>query len=283
MRTNIQTVGHPVGKLHRFHRRAERLWPNVVDAHTTDSPVTVTASATPHALGSWSELIASTSGPVDWVCVWLTGTAGSGADTSQLVDIGIGAAASETVIAASLPAGFIPANSAANGPAGGMVMFPCTIPKGTRIAARNQALNASDQVFVFIETYYQGLRCGDKVDTYGANTAASRGTNLATSNTYAELTAATTQPYQGLIVLMAGGGSGSFANAAVPHTLGAGPAAAETTLLVVGAQTGSIESLRQHPRQVAIYSGHVPAGTRLAGKSSAGSTYRDMIVLGIRY
>ena len=282
MRTNIQTVGHPVGKLHRFHRRAERLWPNVVDAHTTNTPVTVTASATPHALGSWSELIASTSGPVDWLQIHAAATFTSATDTSSLVDIGIGPAGSETVIASSLPSGFRDMLSA-----GGLIptpaMFPVTIPKGTRISCRAQALIASDTVTVYTETYFQGLRCGSVVDTYGANTASSRGTNMPTSDTYVELTAATTQPYQALVVLPAVGGTNNSAGVSITYTLGAGPAAAETTLLTVGVRGGIAEAITMESRPVAIYSGHVPAGTRLAGKQSVGVNYRDMIVLGIRY
>ena len=268
--------------MHRFHRRAERLWPNVVDSNPTMTGVVVTASATPHAVGAWTELIASTSGPVDWLQIHAVGTFTSATDTSSLVDIGIGPAGSETIIASSLPSGFREPLSAA-----GLIptpaMFPVTIPKGTRISCRAQALIASDTVTVYTETYFQGLRCGSVVDTYGANTASSRGTNMPTSNTYVELTAATTQPYQALVVLPAMGGSNSTAGASVTYTLGAGPAAAETTLLTVGVRSSIGESVTMESRPVAIYSGHVPAGTRLAGKQSVGVNYRDMIVLGIRY
>ena len=281
MRTHINAVGLPAGKLHRIQNRPERLWPNVVDTNLY-TPANTTASATPHTVGAWVEAIASTSGPVDWLAVWATATATTGADTSSLIDIGIGGAGSETVVAASLPAGFQSADDGLR-PFSGMAMFPLTVPKGTRIAVRQRALIASDTCSVFVETYFQGLRCGSVVDTYGAVTASSRGTNMPASDTYVELTAATTQPHQALVMLMSGGGATTMSNVDPIYTLGAGPAAAETALLTCMVHSSTSEILKMSSRPVAIYSGHIPAGTRLAGKQSIGANYRDMIVLGIRY
>lgn len=281
--SRINTVGHPVGKLHRMQLRPERLWPNVVDSNLLGTSVTVTSPAALNTMTGavWVEVIASTSGHVDWVAIWLSNTAVSAANTSSLVDIGIGAAASETVIVSGLPAGYH-SNKTTAYPVPGCCMIPVTIPKGTRIAVRMQSAVTLKTAIVHMETYFQGLRCGSVVDTIGADTASSRGTNMPTTNVYAELIAATAQPYQAL-VMVAPFSTAATTAATVTYTLGAGAAAAETALLTAAVTTNNGEEGKIDLRQGVIYSGHVPAGTRIAGKQSTGHASRDMIVLGVRY
>jgi len=99
-------------------------------ASTTYS--TVTAGNPAHTKGSWTEVIASTSGRAVSLTLSIFYAAGDG-----LVDIGVGAAASETVLIPDImvgTAGFRAPNPQT---------FFCNIPKGTRISARWQATGAS--------------------------------------------------------------------------------------------------------------------------------------------
>jgi hypothetical protein len=65
-----------------------------VDTSTSAGSVTATASATPHTKGSWVEVVASTATTSQSVILSLRDQiAANGADTSVLLDVGIGAAA----------------------------------------------------------------------------------------------------------------------------------------------------------------------------------------------
>ena len=275
----MNTVGIPAGKLYRFQNRPERLWPNAVDINF--SGTTITSSATPHAVGAWTELIAVTSGEVDWLSLHINATASSAVDTRALVDIGIGAAAAEVMVVSSLPAGFTILEDSSK-PVPGPIRFPSQIPKGSRISARLRALIASETAVITTNTLFGGLRCGSVVDTYGADTAASQGTALPTTNTYVEFTAATTDPYQALVLLPSGCAGTAYTTTAATHSLAIGPAAAETVIATQEVQTHTSETIRETCGPT-IYVGNVPKGTRLAVKTSVGSTFRGAIVLGIRY
>jgi len=107
---------------------------------------TVTAAAALHLKGAYSTLIASTA--FDWYGFWLgVGNTGvSATQTDQLLDIAIGAAASEQVILPNLLVGWRGTQNL-----GPMMQFiPLFIPRGTRISARIQALITNDTADVMI-------------------------------------------------------------------------------------------------------------------------------------
>lgn len=99
-------------------------------ATSTRPKVTVTASATPHTLGSWVELEPSASAATELFLSTDTSTSVNNADSSTLLQIGLGASGSE-VVWASLLVGF------RFGPS--YYRIPGTIPSGSRIAARIQS------------------------------------------------------------------------------------------------------------------------------------------------
>ncbi len=148
-----------------------------------------TGSATVNTKGAWSQVTASL--PHDAYGFWLTmaGTATSATSTDMLLDIGIGAGGSEVVLVPNLLAGWL--GSPTQGPR--TLFIPIFIPKGTRVAIRNQGVIASDTVdcmFHFVSgnpSMRGNLFSG--CDAYGVNSSgASAGTAHTPGNTGAEST-----------------------------------------------------------------------------------------------
>lgn len=179
---------------------------NLSATPSTATPgTTVTASGTIHTKGNYSELIASTT--YDWYGFWMytINTAVSGSATDLLLDIAIGAASSEQVIFPNWMAGWGPTIQA--GARG--VFVPIFIPRGTRIAARCQALIASDtvNVLIFGVSGNSGLPrpLFSNCDVYGIDTATSSGTSHTPGNSGAESTDAniggtTSRPYGAVMI-----------------------------------------------------------------------------------
>ncbi len=249
--------------------------------------VTVTANATPHTVGAWMELIASNGAETQWLGVTALNTSASGTDTAALLDIGIGAGGSEVVVVASLPVGF------ANTTPGYFHLVPLRIAKGARVAARMRATITADTASI-IATTLGGptpFRSPSKLVTMGADTAASRGTNMPTTDTYVEITATTSEPFAGLVICGAMGGAGGVSGEAVVFTVGAGAAGSEVAIGTATFSCGSAENiaraavgqLSQAQPMVGVVGRHIPAGSRLACKQSIGRTYRDAILFGVPY
>lgn len=105
------------------------------------SGVSVQASASVNVMGAWAELIAATAGA--YAGFWIIIQAASTSSARFLVEIGIGAAAAETVIIPGIPA--TPA-TAGNGE---VVLFvPLNVPAGSRLSARCQSATGSATIAV---------------------------------------------------------------------------------------------------------------------------------------
>jgi hypothetical protein len=146
-------------------------------------PITVTAGATAHTKGSWTQLIDST--PYDAYGIWIgiDGIHTSAAATAYLVDIGVGPAGSEQVIIPNLEAWG--ANSTGVGLNPRSYWFPVYIPAGSRIAARSQSVTASKtcRVMVVLDGVpWYGLWGFGPVVDYGTNLASSSGTSVTPGN-----------------------------------------------------------------------------------------------------
>lgn len=160
---------------------------NLSATPSTSAPGTnITASATIHTKGSYTQLIASTT--YDWHGFWIyaINTATSAAATDLLLDVAVGAAASEQVILPNWMVGWSPAVTL--GPR--RMFVPIFIPRGRRIAARSQALIASDvvNVLVFGVIGNSGLPgpLFSNCDAYGIDAATSSGTSHTAGNSGAE-------------------------------------------------------------------------------------------------
>jgi hypothetical protein len=256
-------------------------WPRTVERSAS---TTVTADAVAHTKGAWTELIASTDAASRWLFVDVV-SASNGTNTGMLLDIGTGASGSETVRIANIGAGHkgsVVAQSVINSFS---MLFPLNVASGTRIAARIQAITASRTATVAVSVLTDdGLHAiPTTLDTIGADTAASRGTNAPTSNTYAQVTASTSQAYQALVPTFTGA-TGTMANETSTFTIGTGASGSEQTLTEFTVSETNNELLGLGlGQQVPIYVGHIPSGTRLAVKQSAARNYRDVVLIGVPY
>lgn len=139
----------------------------------TSSGTVVTASASANTKGSWTQLIASTAEDTDRIVIFFSET---GNKNSFLVDIGIGAASSEQIIAPNLAHW----NLGDFGP-GRYYVFNLHIPAGTRIAARCQSDDASATMQVqgqLLRRTFTSPVGGQEVVAIGADTATSTGTTI---------------------------------------------------------------------------------------------------------
>jgi hypothetical protein len=117
------------------------LWPlrrafaAVADNLTISSVVgvTITASSTAHTKGSWTQMVSSTPFEVGLLHVLIQNTSASGANTSMMLDIGLGSSPSSPLIA-DLLCGYA-------GSRGRDWYFPLRIPAGQEIRGRIQAAN----------------------------------------------------------------------------------------------------------------------------------------------
>lgn len=179
---------------------------NITATPSTSVPGTnVTASGSIHTKGSYTQLISSTT--YDWHGFWLhagnTGT--SGAATDVLLDIAIGASSSEQIILPDWMVGWATNSSGSYK----HLWVPLFIPRGTRIAARCQALIASDVVNVLVFGCPGGSGLPSPLftncDAYGIDASTSSGTSHTAGNSGAESTDAnvggTTSKNYGAVML----------------------------------------------------------------------------------
>ena len=166
-----------------------------------------------HTKGAWEELFAATAFDTSSVVITVLVNTQSATDTSTLLDIGIGAAASESVIIPDLLAGFAQDSGIEPGPRS--FTFPLYIPAGSRLAARAQSTRSSAwTVRVVVDLYGAPTSpdrpwVGQEVIAYGVNAATSGGVDVTAGNSGAEGTTTvigtTTQDHKMLAVGVQGG------------------------------------------------------------------------------
>lgn len=226
-----------------------------------------TASGSVNTKGNWAQLIAATARAAAWISVTISVPNGT---RRYLVDIGIGAAASEVVIVPNLC--FQPASG--SNAYGYTALLPVSIPAGTRIAARCQSSSASATIqvqVVLIAPTMTGPSSLGSVTAYGVDTSDSGATAVdpgGTANTkgsWVELTAATTAPIRWLVVF-AGGDTGARASAQNwLIDIGIGAAASEVVLLAdLAAWSGS--TLDTPSPSVWVLPVSIQAGERIAAR-----------------
>ncbi len=252
-----------------------------IDSSFQTSGTTITADATIHTKGSWVQLVASA--PFDVTLLGVcsqTGTSGSGTNTSQLTDIGIGA--TEVVLIDNIPTGYSALQVDTVGPA----WFPVEIPSGTKISARMQALITVDTVdirlFMFGGSSWSSVPMFQSIDTLGALTASSHGT-IVSGTGIVEIIASTAEDYKALGWGMDGGGSTSLgADTQIEIFVGAG--AAEKTLIDnVQFFTGATERIDETiPSQgILPMEMNIPAGSRLSVQLTLSATI-GLVLYGFR-
>lgn len=248
-------------------------WPTTVDRAAA---ITVTASSTTHTKGAWTELIASTSAACDLVMIYILNNS-SGVATESLMDIGLGAAGSETSVVDNIAAGEITAAAGYRND----VVLPLSIGAGVRVAARLQSVASSRAAIVYVAFLSTGFTSPTSLDTIGAITATSRGTNLPTSNTYVELTASTSRAYKAIVMVPTAATNSTSSSISI-YTLGYGVAGSETTIGTLSVITNAAEYTGVASQDIPFVRYiNIPAGTRLAVKQSNGAAFRDVILYGV--
>lgn len=249
----------------------------------------VTASATPHTKGSYTELIASTGFEACWIEIGFGEVRNSGVDTATLVDIAIGAAASEQVIIPNLNACAATTNITLAIPSV-RYHFPLLIPAGERISARSQALAVSDTVRVSVKLYgapTEPVWAGQQVIDYGTNLAASRGVSVAAGlsaaeGSWTEIVSATTQDHSYLIAGVGMAGDISHQESSNLIDLGIG-AATEVAIAEDFPFLMTASEALVYPFPAYAWS-RIPSGTRLVARISshqANAQSYDVILYGL--
>lgn len=124
-------------------------WPSVLEAQriidmgvvTATSNMTVITAGTANVKGSWVQLVASTS--IDFATLIVVAGMQS---TSSVLDLGIGAAASEVALIQNVMLRGTQAAGCVVHP----FILPLSVPAGSRLAARSQSATASATVQVSV-------------------------------------------------------------------------------------------------------------------------------------
>jgi hypothetical protein len=268
----LNVAGSPV----RLDAGGALWWPGSVDAEWP----TVVASGTPHAVGAWSEAIASLSAAADVVYIEPVATSQNVTDSGTLLDVGVGGSGSETVVVSNVPVGWTRSDQGIG--VRWAVPVP-TIASGSRVAIRCRSAQSSKSFTCVVDTGRNGLDVAG-VDTIGANTAASRGASIPSRDTWTQVGSTTAVDYQAVLLCPTLGGTNAVLTEEVQFTLGVGPSSGSvTTLTSKWCRTTSNEVIGfggLNPTAIEM----VPSGSKLWVKTDAGATrsYHDAILLGVR-
>lgn len=183
---------------------------------------TVTTGGVAHTKSGWTEVFSSTNFEVTELDILVVATSTTATQSDALLDIGIGAAASEVVLIPNILAGWRQTLTSAISSTG--MRFPITIPSGTRVAIRAQSLITSQAVNVVIVARggaslpATGLYAG--VDAIGIVTASSQGTSHTAGNSgsfsaWTSFGSATTRDYRAILMLVQGSLADTTMNNAV--------------------------------------------------------------------
>jgi hypothetical protein len=234
----------------------------ILAASWNTGSVTLTASATPHTKGSWSQIIASTSNVTTLIRFGVSGVNVSAADSATLLDIGVGAAGSETVIVPNLAIG---------GSAGAFYSIPVEIPSGSRIAARIQGVRASQTATISVREFFafnagDTASIGTTVDVLGVDTATSTGTAMGgASGTWVEIEDSTTKNYIGFAIAPSTSDTDTASQGDTTYEIGVGAAGSEVAFGYIQFAFGATENFSlPSSRSPNLFGREVPTGSRLA-------------------
>lgn len=251
----------------------------------------VSDTSAAHSKGAWTQLIASTGVDAAWVSFsYRPQTVGR----VHLIDLGVGAAGSEIPILSNIPHFY---NSTLAQTFGG-VTVPLHVPKGSRIAARNQCdASAGSQVFYLARILPDAMgSVGSQsiADTYNADTTTSRtlvavdpGGTANTKGSYAELAAATTQDYSGFFLGFTAGSAtnSSSSNQQFILDLAVGASGSEKiivpNIIMNGYSNTSLTAFR--PANTPYFPIPIPAGCRIAARAQSSATDANGRLIGVTF
>ncbi|WP_101791010.1 hypothetical protein [Nonomuraea indica] len=239
--------------------------------------------------GNWITLLTLPAGAAaSWLSLGTLQISQAG-DRAGLMDIAIGGAGSETIVAADLVVGYRDHSA---------TLFPLHIPAGATIRARLATALSSMNIWTTATAYCgepeSGLTTPGRITTYGTVPATSSGTHVTPSGSmnvkgsWAELAAATTSPIHALMVLVQSSTSAP-SSARYAIDIGIGGAGSETVIVPdhhVRTQNSPAYVYPQSPQFVPL-SMCIPAGVRLAARcavtSGSVTTPIEVAVYGFTY
>lgn len=239
--------------------------------------VSATANVTPHADGTYVEIDPSLSADASGVFIYIVAAISNAAtDTSTLLEIATGAAASE-VAWATVAVGYRTGDAA--------VFVPGFIASGTRVAVRVRSAVSLQAV----SAQYEFLPATKSVDppaptSMGVVTAASRGTtvtapgSLNTKGAWTEIVASTAADFENLYVGPQGVGGTTMSGSGVLLDIGIGAAAAET-VLIGGIYLAGNASEYYRTASPLTYGVTIPAGSRLSARYARANANNAVDVL----
>lgn len=247
-------------------------WPigNSIQTSETSGLLDVPKGTSVNTKGIYLEMIASTlhAAVGFYVTTW-----GGNPPTRYLVDIAIGAAASEQVIVENLV--IYSDNYDGNHP----YFIPLSIPAGSRVSARCQNASTSGGIGVGLSiTVMYGSHLDSvfsRCVTYGADTSDSGGTPMV-SGTYVELTSGLTHDIKYLIMAITGRNVVLTA-VDIQHKIAIGAAASEQDLIGgLISRADSSEEIFFSP--IFSFPVSIPAGTRVSVQ--ADDSQPDIVLYG---
>jgi len=235
--------------------------PNIISSGTA---ITVTANLLANTKGSWTQLIASSSGNTSLIVVSAAGVGATGTNSATLLDIGTGASGSETTIIADVAVG-------ASGTAGQGVNnafgIPFKIPSGTRISARIQSVVAGGKtagISAFIMDLGNYDTAPTSVDVIGADTANSKGISFSgASGSWVEAIASTSRDYRAVCCVLSAHNS-DLAGITITWDVGIGASGSEVAFGNGRSSTNTLETLSNATPYNSLFGRKIPAGSRLA-------------------
>lgn len=236
----------------------------------TSLGTTITAGAA-NTKGAYTQITAATLIQTDHLLIGICNFPGTG--NNQAVDIAVGPLGSEQVILSNLVLSSNVNNTCEYN-------LPFSMPAGTRLSARCQAVTAGDKVAVNIQLGGGSFefRSFNTCDTYGYNTATSLGTAIdpgAVANTkgaYAQITASTNRDHYGLIIAIDQHNNSAGATQNWLMDIAIGLSGSETIVIPNLTCAGTSSAIDILPMVRGIIPLQIPAGTRIAVRSQCSST-----------
>jgi hypothetical protein len=235
--------------------------PNIINSGVS---ITVTANTSANTKGSWTQLIASSSGNTSSIVISAAGVGTTATNTATLLDIGTGASGSETVIIGDVAVG---ASSSFNQGVANIYGVPFKIPSGTRISARMQSVVAGGKTAV-ISSILMDLgnynTAPTSVDVIGADTANSKGISFSgASGSWTEGIASTSRDYRAVCCVLSAHNS-DLAGITITWDVGIGASGSEVAFGSGRASVNASEVISNATPYNYLFGRKIPAGSRLA-------------------
>ena len=258
--------------------------PRDLSTHTSAN-LSITPPGTAFTAGSWNEIAASLPEAANWVTITAFGLPSNATNSSLILELGTGAAGSETAFV-QFPAGY-------RDGAGSDTSLNVPIPRiaaGTRVSLRirSSARNSGTlTVYAWIGKI-DAPTSATALQVSAIDTATALGTTISapgSANTYGSWTqvvASTSVQLQALFLCFQGAGATTMNLSSNTVQIGTGAAGSETAVITTTLEMSTTELLR--PRGPLYFPGIIAAGTRLSARyqrTAASTAPLDLTIVGV--